>query len=73
MPIYMDRHFIEGATQHAISDAHERDIHMQDKHGVKILTYWFDEERSTAFCLVDSPTKEAIQNVHDDAHGNVPH
>jgi class 3 adenylate cyclase len=73
MPIYLDRHFIEGATRHAITDAHERDLLIQEKHDVKFLTYWFDEERCTSFCLVDAPSKEAIQTAHDEAHGFVPH
>jgi len=37
MPIFMDRHFIEGATHHAISNAHEKDLKTQNKHGVKFL------------------------------------
>jgi len=69
----MDRHFIEGASKHAIADAHEKDLVIQDKHSVKFLTYWFDDARSTAFCLVDAPDKETIQNAHDEAHGSVPH
>lgn len=73
MPIFMDRHFIEGASRHAIADAHEKDLKIQSKHGVKFLTYWFDEERSTAFCLVDAPDKKTLQDAHNEAHGDVPH
>lgn len=73
MPIFMDRHFIEGASRHAIADAHQKDLKLQSKHGVKFITYWFDEERSTAFCLVDAPDKKSIQNAHNEAHGDVPH
>ena len=73
MPLYMDRHFVEGATHHTVSHAHEMDLNIQHKHGVKFLTYWFDEERSTAFCLIESPDKETIQAAHDEAHGLVPH
>ena len=73
MPIYMDRHFSKDATRTAIKLAHEKDLEIQDKHGVKFLTYWFDEDRYTTFCLVDAPNKEAIQEAHDEAHGGVPH
>ena len=73
MPIFMDRHFIEGASHRAIADAHEKDLIHQGKYGVKFLTYWFDEERSTAFCLVDAPDKESIQTAHNEAHGDIPH
>jgi class 3 adenylate cyclase len=72
MPIYMDRHYIEGATRHTIANAHEKDLAIQSKYGVNFLTYWFDETRCTAFCLVEAPTKQAIQKAHDEAHGAVP-
>ncbi|HEY5811148.1 MAG TPA: DUF4242 domain-containing protein, partial [Terrimicrobiaceae bacterium] len=72
MPIYMDRHFIEGATHQTLANAHQKDLATQGKYGVRFMTYWFDEVRSTAFCLVDAPNKEAIQKAHDEAHGNVP-
>lgn len=73
MPIYMDRHFVQGASIHEVNYAHEKDLATERKYGVKFLTYWFDSERSTAFCLVDSPNKEAIINTHNEAHGMIPH
>lgn len=73
MPIYIDRHYVEGSTQHAIADAHEKDLKIQDKYGIKFMTYWFDETRSTTFCLVDAPSKIALQEAHNEAHGMVPH
>jgi class 3 adenylate cyclase len=73
MPIYMDRHFIEGATRHSIENAHARDLQVQAKYGAKFLTYWFDEARHTAFCLVEASDKVAIQKTHAEAHGMVPH
>lgn len=72
MPVYMDRHYVEGATRHAITDAHHRDLALQDKYDVKFLTYWFDESRSTAFCLVEAPDRETIERAHGEAHGLVP-
>lgn len=69
----MDRHFIEGASHHAIATAHEKDLKTQGKYGVKFLTYWFDEERSTAFCLVEAPDRKSIQTAHNEAHGEIPH
>jgi class 3 adenylate cyclase len=72
MPVYMDRHYIEGATRHAIADAHQKDLALQDKYHVKFLTYWFDETRSTAFCLIEAPNRETIECAHNEAHGSVP-
>ena len=72
MPIYMDRHYVEGATRHTVALAHEKDLQVQDKYNVNFLTYWFDESRSTAFCLVSAPDKEAVNKTHAEAHGLVP-
>jgi len=72
MPVYMDRHYIEGATRHAVAGAHEKDLALQDKYDVKFLTYWFDELRCTAFCLIEAPDRETIERAHAEAHGLVP-
>ena len=72
MPVYMDRHYIEGATRHAVADAHQKDLALQNKYDVKFLTYWFDEMRSTAFCLIEAPDRETIERAHNEAHGSVP-
>ncbi|MCH8815241.1 MAG: DUF4242 domain-containing protein [Chloroflexi bacterium] len=72
MPIYMDRHDIdEGVAAEDMAIAHLKDVMTQEKYGVKYLTYWFDEERSVAFCLVDAPSKEQAELVHREAHGLV--
>jgi hypothetical protein len=72
MPTYMDRHYIEGANKHAVEMAHKQDLQIQDEFGVNIMTYWFDEARSTAFCLVNAPYEEALRDLHECAHGMVP-
>jgi class 3 adenylate cyclase len=73
MPVYMDRHYIEGATRHALADAHQKDLAVQEKYEVKFLTYWFDDLRCTAFCLIEAPNRETIERAHNEAHGLVPH
>jgi len=73
MPLYMDRHYIEGATRHAVAHAHQLDLAVQEKYHLKFLTYWFDDARCSAFCLIESPDKETIQQAHNEAHGLVPH
>jgi class 3 adenylate cyclase len=72
MPLYLDRHYIEHITRKGIADAHEKDLVIQEKYGVKFLTYWIDEARCTTFCLVEAPNKEAIRKSHAEAHGAVP-
>ena len=44
MPLYLDvHHRIEGLTGDALSDAHQKDLKVQHKHGVYFLRYWYDE------------------------------
>src|SRR6516225_2365823 len=71
MPIFMDRHDMRGATAENIAEAHRRDLEIQDKYGVKYMTYWYDPERSTGFCLVDAPDAETAAHVHREAHGQI--
>jgi hypothetical protein len=69
MPLYMDRHDIEGVTAQAVAEAHEKDLKVQHKHGTKYLNYWHDQSRGCVFCLVEAPSKEAAVRVHREAHG----
>ena len=71
MPIYMDRHDAEGATLEGCANLHKKDLAIQGKYGVRFITYWVDEFRSKAFCLVDAPNKDALQKAHDEAHGGL--
>lgn len=72
MPIFMDRHYVEGATKHAMELAHQQDIDIQADFDVNLMTYWFDEERTTAFCLAEAPNAEALKDLHAHSHGMVP-
>src|ERR1700732_5104812 len=71
MPIFMDRHDMRGATAENVAEAHRKDLEIQDKYGVKYMTYWYDSERSTGFCLVDAPDAETAARVHREAHGEI--
>lgn len=62
---------MKGVTAADIADAHRKDLEIQDRYGVKFLTYWFDHQRGTTFCLVDAPDKDTAQCVHREAHGHV--
>ena len=71
MPIFMDRHDLPGATAEDIADAHRRDVDIQDRHGVKYMAYWFDEQRHATFCLVHAPDAATAERVHREAHGEI--
>ncbi len=74
MPIYMDRHDVPGNI-HAehVAQMHQADLKIQHLYGCKGITYWCDEERRTAFCLIEAPDEESLKQMHDHAHGDVPH
>ena len=74
MPIYMDRHDVsETVTAENVAQIHQEDLKIQDQYGCRGLTYWFDDKRKTAFCLIEAPNEKAIQKMHNKAHGQVPH
>lgn len=73
MPIYMDRHNLDSVTAKDVAEVHLKDIKIQDEYHCKGLTYWFDEERRAAFCLVEAPNEESVKSMHDHAHGLIPH
>ncbi len=73
MAFFMDIHKgLDGLTREAVAGAHEKDLAVQHKHGVKYLKYWFNEKDGTVFCLSEAPTKEAAEAVHREAHGLIP-
>ncbi|TKK67959.1 DUF4242 domain-containing protein [Ilyomonas limi] len=73
MPIYMDRHNLPQVTAKDVAEAHAKDLQIQDQYGCRALTYWFDERRRTAFCLVEAPDEASVEAMHNHAHGLVPH
>lgn len=72
MPIYMDRHYVEGLTWTGAVNAHQQDLDAQAKYGVSFMTFWVDDARSTVFCLAIAPDKESLQRLHRDTHGLIP-
>jgi AraC-like DNA-binding protein len=74
MPIFMDRHDVsEAVTAENVAQIHQEDLKIQGQFGCRGLTYWFDDQRKTAFCLIEAPDAEAIKKMHQQAHGDVPH
>lgn len=74
MAIFMDRHDIpEEITAAHVAQMHREDLKIEHLYGCKGMTYWCDEKRRTAFCLIEAPNRKAIQDMHNHAHGDVPH
>jgi hypothetical protein len=57
MPIFMDRHDINGVTAEDLAKVHQKDLEIQHLYNFRGLTYWFDEERGTTFCSVEAPDR----------------
>ena len=71
MPIFMDRHGLRGLKKVDVANAHARGLEIQDRYGVKYMAYWYDEERSSGFCLVHAPDPATAERVHREAHGAI--
>lgn len=72
MPLYMDIHNLDdGTTAEDVAKAHEKDMKIQEKYGVKYSRYWVNETGKKVFCLAHAPNAEAAEQVHREAHGLV--
>ena len=69
----MDIHNLDdGTTAEDVAKAHEKDMEVQQKYGVKYGKYWVNESGKKVFCLAHAPNAEAAEQVHREAHGMMP-
>ncbi|NNF35101.1 MAG: DUF4242 domain-containing protein [Saprospiraceae bacterium] len=73
MPIFMDRHDVPGISLGDAAQAHLQDISFQKQFDCECLTYWVDEQRGNAFCLIKAPNIDAVKELHNQSHGLIPH
>ena len=69
--MYIDRHDAPGLSPEEVSEAHQRDVALQEQYGVHYHTYWFDPVNGSVFCLAEGPSQEAVERVHQEAHGAI--
>lgn len=69
----MDRHIVPGITLKDATEAHNLDVAIQDDFDCKAITFWLDEDRGCAFCLIEAPDEQAVKELHNEAHGLIPH
>jgi hypothetical protein len=71
MALFIDVHHTaaKDLDAQAAAEMHSRDVAIQDRQGVRFLRYWFDPVTGKAFCLSEAPSMEAVNAVHQQAHG----
>jgi class 3 adenylate cyclase len=72
VPFFMDRHEFTGLTALDAANMHLTALEVQDRFGVQLLTYWFDYDRQTAFCLAKAADADAVTSLHRASHGAIP-
>ena len=73
MPLFLDLHDLpDGITAAHVAEMHQADLDIEHKYNCRGLTYWCDEIRKTAFCLIEAPNKQALIDLHENAHGAIP-
>jgi hypothetical protein len=55
-----------------VAHAHEKDLSMQNKHGVNFINYWVDEKKGIIFCLSEAKDSSKVIQTHKEAHGLLP-
>ena len=72
--LYLDLHIIGAGKVNAsaVAGAHQKDLAVQEKHGVSFINYWVDEKNGTIMCLAQAPHADSVINAHKEAHGLVP-
>lgn len=73
MPIYLDRHeATEELTPEDVAHIHLQDLKVQDDFDCRVISYYFDQKKNQAFCLVEAPDKESMIAMHNHSHGQLP-
>ncbi len=73
MPIYMDLHLTGDLSSKLMAEAHVRDLKFQREFHCRCMTYWFDEDSGNAFCLIEAPSADAVDQLHIRSHKQGPH
>lgn len=71
---FIDVHEFEPGKVSAadVAEAHLKDLAVQDKHGVRFLEYWVDEQNGRVYCLSAAHDAPSITVAHREAHGLLP-
>lgn len=69
--MFMDVHRLGAGkvTSEDVAAAHEKDLAVQDTHGVHFINYWVDPRTGDVFCLSEAENADDVIATHRDAHG----
>jgi Nickel responsive protein SCO4226-like len=70
--LYLDMHELAGVRPADVASAHQQDLAVQDRFGVKFLRYWVDEANGRVYCLAEAVNAADVSAAHAAAHGLVP-
>ncbi len=72
--LYMDIHQLEpGKVKFAdVAAAHQKDLAVEKKYGVNLLSYWVDEKAGVVMCLAEATDPNDLVKTHKEAHGLLP-
>ena len=71
---FLDVHHLGAGkvTAEDVEKAHQKDLAVEDKYGVKFINYWVDEKQGVVFCLSQAPDASKVIQTHKEAHGLLP-
>jgi len=72
--LYIDVHHMGAGKVKAedVAAAHQKDLEVESKYGVRFIKYWVDEAAGNVYCLSSSPDTQSIRKTHAEAHGLLP-
>ena len=68
MATFMDVHNgFFGVTAEQLTEAHQRDLDIENDEGVHYQHAWLDPDAGKVFCLASGPSREAVMRIHERA------
>jgi len=71
--LFLDVHHVGAGkiTVAEVASAHQKDLAVQARHGVRFINYWVDPDAGDIYCLSEAPNADAVLATHREAHGLV--
>lgn len=72
--LYIDVHHIGAGkvSYDGVAQAHQKDLAVEGKYGVKFIKFWVDSAQGDVYCLSSAPDSASIVKTHAEAHGLLP-